>query len=275
MGLLIFGVFLFANSSPGQGAISTVATSDTVGTLRLAVNNIITSLGFDTSTSTIAATNITFTSATGTNMTITTLKDVQGNKFSTSSAAAFSTSSIHLWSALQHFNGGVSSTQLWSASTTFAGPFVTTNVSSTYGTFTSWLTGATVVATNLNVTNANEYRTRSASIVIRNPDNTSASHSSTSLAFTFDVPNTLVHVQCYSRPSGTSTIQLQRRAFETPNTAGTNMLTANLSCGTSNASTTAFDVSTTTASQRIHLEIVSVTGQPSSTVLFIKSLNDD
>lgn len=72
---------------------------------------------------------------------------------------------------------------------------------------------------------------------------------------------TLTRVAC-SVDTGTVTIQFDTRAESTPNTAGTNVLTSNLSCSTTTGTTTTFSSAGVSANAPLNLQIVSTSGTP-------------
>lgn len=72
---------------------------------------------------------------------------------------------------------------------------------------------------------------------------------------------TLTKVGC-SVDSGTMTIQFDKRGQTTPNTAGTNALTASLVCDTNRQETTAFSSAAVTAAQVLNLQITAASGTP-------------
>jgi hypothetical protein len=71
---------------------------------------------------------------------------------------------------------------------------------------------------------------------------------------------TITKVKCHTTDAGTSTIQLDERAEATPGTGGTDILTAALECGTTLASTTAFDNAGIASGAWISLDVDSVDG---------------
>ena len=79
----------------------------------------------------------------------------------------------------------------------------------------------------------------------------------------------------YSLQAGTTTIQLDARAESTPGTAGTDVLSAQITCGTTYASTSAFADATIAANTFVNLDVDVMTGNPSSTVMFITHTLDD
>ena len=132
------------------------------------------------------------------------------------------------------------------------------------------VTGTATLA-NLDVTNADEYRKHTASVVVMNPDTTN--HATGTVFFAFPVDATILSLRCHSRPSGTSTIAVDRRASSTPATAGQAVL-ASQECGSS-AVVTSFTTSTVMAGYGLNFTFNPVAGTPSSTVIYVDYRNND
>ena len=147
----------------------------------------------------------------------------------------------------------------------------TGKVSSTFAFFGT-VTSTNLTTTNLNVTNGNEYRQHTASIVITNPSSTI--HSNGYITFGFPVAATLNNIECYSQPTGTSTMNFDRRGSSTPTTAGTEMLNSVLVCGAATG-TTSFATTTMTAGSILNVNVTSTAGQASSTNIRITFTNND
>ena len=124
---------------------------------------------------------------------------------------------------------------------------------------------------SINVTNANEYRKHTATIIVMNPS--VINHATGTVFFVFPVDATLLSLRCHSRPSGTSTIAVDRRSSSTPATAG-QAVVASQECGSS-ASTISFTSSTVPAGQGLNFTFNPVAGSPSSTVIYVDYLNND
>ena len=187
---------------------------------------------------------ITFTNATGTNLSLTGNANVSGT---------------------MNVTGRSGLTTVSSTNQTLSGSLQAQTITFTNATGTGNLT-----VDSLNITNGDEYRLRTASVVIMNP--TSTAHSSGTVTISFPVASTIVGVECYSIQTGTSTIAFDKRATSTPTTAGTSVM-ANLACGGSN-STTTFASPAMTAGSLLNLTLSS-TGAPSSTAVFIKFRTND
>jgi len=112
------------------------------------------------------------------------------------------------------------------------------------------------------IVNSNElvaaHKQEMKSIVILDP----ATSQTDKIQLKFANAVTLQRVSCSVDAATDVTIQFDERAEGTPNTAGTNVLTANLVCTTSTGSTTSFSNAGMAADAPLNLQIVSVTGSP-------------
>lgn len=87
----------------------------------------------------------------------------------------------------------------------------------------------------------------------------------------FPAAVTVTRVSC-SVDSGTSVvIQFDERAEATPNVAGTNVLTSNLTCNTTNGGiTTSFSNAGIAANAPLNLQIISATGNPNAVRIHVE-----
>jgi len=106
-----------------------------------------------------------------------------------------------------------------------------------------------------------EIYTRSFNFVIKNPTTTEGE---AIVQWSYPYAITIIKVKG-SSGSGTTTIQCDERAEATPNTGGTDILTAALEAGTTIASTTALDNATIAADAWISCDIDAVVGGATST----------
>lgn len=97
----------------------------------------------------------------------------------------------------------------------------------------------------------------SKSVTIQNPT-TAASNL---IQWEFPSAITLTEISC-STDTGTATIQLDKRARGTPNTAGTNALTSSLVCASTGANSTTFTSSGVSADAPLNLQITAVASTP-------------
>ena len=81
---------------------------------------------------------------------------------------------------------------------------------------------------------------------------------------------TITRVACSVGAATSITIQFDERAEATPNTAGTNVLTATLDCTTTSGTTTSFTNATIAARVPLNLQITAVTGTPGSARIHIE-----
>lgn len=124
-------------------------------------------------------------------------------------------------------------------------------------------------ATNDEVDLDAEIYSESFSIVVKNATTTSnpvAAHPNLNAI-------TITKVQC-SDSAGTTTIQLDERVQATPFSAGTDILTSALACGTGIASTTAFDNSAIAANAYVSLDIDSVVSSTSTIITIFYTIDD-
>ncbi len=135
---------------------------------------------------------------------------------------------------------------------------------------TNLTAGRSLTLTDDDVAADAELYTKAFSIQIKNSTTTSNPAAQHSLP----VAITITKVKCWSG-SGTTTIQLDERVEATPGTGGTDILTSALECGTSLASTTAFDNSGIAANTWVSLDIDAVVGGSTSTVINISYTLDD
>src|SRR3990167_722597 len=112
-----------------------------------------------------------------------------------------------------------------------------------------------------------ELFTHSASLSMLNPSST-LNFTDGAIAFFPRQAITITEVGCHSLQAGTTTIQLDERLEVTPGTAGTDVLSAQIECGISTASTTAFANATIAANAFVNLDVDIMTGSPSSTALY-------
>ena len=251
-------------------------------------------------------TGLSFNRASGTNLTLSGYGQVAGDLFVTGSIGASANRITKLWATdIDSTNGTIGTISISSAvsgdlvinsgdvniaSTTKAFKIGGTNVLTTnalgsgilsssltsLGTITSLLftnaTGsANLTVNSLNITNGNEYRKHTASIIVMNPS--VVNHATGTVFFVFPVDATLLSLRCHSTPSGTSTIAVDRRSSSTPSTAG-QAVVASQACGSS-ASTITFTSSTVPAGEGLNFTFNPVAGSPSSTVIFVDYLNND
>ncbi len=81
---------------------------------------------------------------------------------------------------------------------------------------------------------------------------------------------TITRVACAVGAATSISMQLDERAEATPNTAGTNVLTAALDCTTTTGATTSFTNATIAARVPLNLQITAVTGTPGSARIHIE-----
>ena len=195
---------------------------------------------------------------------------IQGNTLNVTSTSVFGSTlqgTAGIFSGLGSFNTlNVTSTAAFTG-ITFTNATGTGNLQ--VATFNS--TGLSTV-NSLNVTNGNEYRRKSANISIVNPDPTV--HSTGTITIYFPVAATINSVACYSRPSGSSTIQMDLRVSSTPATVGTNILTV-FECTSTRAASTTIASASITADSLLNIKIGGVSGSPSSTIISIDFTNND
>lgn len=91
----------------------------------------------------------------------------------------------------------------------------------------------------------------------------------------FDYPQavTIQEVHC-STDVGTATIQLDERVKTTPNTAGTNVLTASLVCDTGDESTTSFSNAAIAADAPVNLQITATASTPTIVRIHVQARLD-
>lgn len=85
---------------------------------------------------------------------------------------------------------------------------------------------------------------------------------------------TITRVDC-STDTGTATIQLDERVLTTPNTGGTDIMTAVLVCDSDNQQTSAFDNASIAVDALISLDIDAVASDPTTLRINIKGTFDD
>src|SRR3990167_1366494 len=119
-----------------------------------------------------------------------------------------------------------------------------------------------------------ELFTRTATFNLINPSSTN-NFTDGAVAFFPRLAITITEVGCHSLQAGTTTIQLDERAENTPGTAGTDILSATIACGTASASTTSFANATIAAANFVNLDVDVQAGAPSSTVLYVEFVVDD
>jgi hypothetical protein len=101
---------------------------------------------------------------------------------------------------------------------------------------------------------------RNASIVISNATDTFDGVAQKS----FSYPITITKIECSTNASASSTIQFDERAYATPNTGGTDVLTTALVCGAASASSSAFANAGIAAEAPLSLDIDTITGTVSA-----------
>lgn len=91
----------------------------------------------------------------------------------------------------------------------------------------------------------------------------------------FDFPQavTIQEIHC-STDVGTVTIQLDERVKTTPNTAGTNVMTASLVCDSDDQSTTAFDNAGIAADAPVNLQITATATSPTIVRIHVQATRD-
>lgn len=139
---------------------------------------------------------------------------------------------------------------------------------------TNLTAGRSLTLTGDDVAADAELFTHTATISMINPTS-SNNFSDGAIAVRFPSAATVTEVGCHSLQAGTTTIQLDERAESTPGTAGTDILSAVINCGITFASTSAFANATIAATSFINLDIDTMVGSPSSTVLYIDYTLDD
>lgn len=280
----VVGFFLIFTQS-GTGAPQTLST-DTIGTLRANVNALASETSSSSRVSNIPAvlanyfpiwtTNASSTLSPTSTLSQSGLNLLAGGAFNASGTitqngaglSTVSTSSANSWAAQQTFNGGlnVTSTSVFGSTISGAAGIFT----GLFSVQTLNVTGTATLA-NLNVTNGNEYRSHTASIVVMNPS--TVNHATGTVFFVFPVDATLLALRCHSTPSGTSTIAIDRRSSSTPTTAGSEVV-ASQACGSS-AGTLTFTTSTIPAGQGLNFTFNPIAGTPSSTVIYVDYRNND
>ncbi len=85
---------------------------------------------------------------------------------------------------------------------------------------------------------------------------------------------TITRVACSVGAATSVTIQLDERAEATPNTAGTDVMTAALACTTTSGTTTAFTNATIAARVPLNMQITAVSGTPGSLRVHIEGTYD-
>ena len=91
--------------------------------------------------------------------------------------------------------------------------------------------------------------------------------------FKFPLNSTLQRVSC-STNTGSITIQLDERGESTPNTAGTDVLSANLACDSDSQITTSFNDAAIAANAVLNMDVISKSGSPNAVRIHIEYTMD-
>ena len=86
----------------------------------------------------------------------------------------------------------------------------------------------------------------------------------------FPLAVTITRVACSVKAATSATIQLDERAAATPDTAGTNVLTASLVCDTNQEATTSFANASIAAQVPVALLISAVSGTPDTLRVYVE-----
>lgn len=139
------------------------------------------------------------------------------------------------------------------------------NTTGTAASITGNLTGD-VTSTGMATTLAAKHKTRTQSITVFDP----VTGDSGRVQFMFPYAVTVTSISCSVKAATSATINLDERAFATPDTAGTAVLTTALACDTDGATSTTFSNAGLAADVPIALLITAVSGTPDTVRVFVK-----
>lgn len=137
------------------------------------------------------------------------------------------------------------------------------NTTGTAASITGNLTGD-VTSTAMTTTLAAKHKTRIGSATIFDP----VTGDSGRVQIMFPYAVTITSISCSVKAATSATINLDERAFATPDTAGTAVLTSALACDTDGATSTTFTNATIAANVPMALLVTAVSGTPDTLRVF-------